>query len=109
MAGDPAGGAVGTPGPPAVLYATTQGWSPKTIKANLQAFFFVNQAVILGGYWWAGLLDREVWRLSASFAVPAAAGTAVGILLFNRVDQPRFRRIVFAVLFGSGVILLIRG
>src|SRR5438034_93983 len=31
------GGAVGTPGPPVVLYATTQGWSPRTIKANLQA------------------------------------------------------------------------
>src|SRR2546422_4960852 len=37
------GGAVGTPGPPVVLYATTQGWSPRTIKANLQAFFVVNQ------------------------------------------------------------------
>src|SRR5712664_4091633 len=33
------GGAVGTPGPPVVLYATTQGWSPRAIKANLQAFF----------------------------------------------------------------------
>jgi len=104
-----AGGAVGTPGPPAVLYVTTQGWSPKTIKANLQAFFFVNQAVILGGYWWAGLIDREVWRLSASFAVPAAVGTTVGILLFNRIDQLRFRRIVFGLLMISGVILLVRG
>ena len=37
------GGAVGTPGPPVVLYATTQGWSPRAIKANLQAFFIVNK------------------------------------------------------------------
>lgn len=103
------GGAVGMPGPPVVLYSTTQGWSPRTIKANLQVFFFVNQVVILTGYWWAGLLTRDVWRLSASFALPAAAGTALGILLFTRVDHARFRQVVFAVLLGSGIILLARG
>ena len=104
-----AGGAVGMPGPPVVLYSTTQGWSPRTIKANLQVFFFVNQVVILAGYWWAGLLTRDVWRLSASFALPAAAGTALGILLFTRVDHARFRQVVFAVLLVSGIILLARG
>jgi hypothetical protein len=30
-------------------------------------------------------------------------------VLFNRVDQSRFRRVVFAILFGSGVVLLTRG
>ncbi len=103
------GGAVGMPGPPVVLYSTTQGWSRQTIKANLQMFFFVNQVVILAGYWWAGIVTREVWRLSASFALPAAAGTALGMLLFNRVDHSRFRQVVFAVLLVSGIILLIRG
>jgi uncharacterized protein len=104
-----AGGAVGMPGPPVVVYSTTQRWSPRTIKANLQVFFFVNQVVILAGYWWAGVLTREVWRLSASFALPAAAGTALGILLFKHVDHVRFRQVVFAVLLVSGVVLLVRG
>ncbi|MEK7700370.1 MAG: sulfite exporter TauE/SafE family protein [candidate division NC10 bacterium] len=103
------GGAVGTPGPPVILYATTQGWSPRTIKANVQAFFVVNQVVILAGYWWAGLLTREVWRLTAVFAVPAIVGVALGVALFNRVDHVRFRRIVFALLFVSGAVLLARG
>jgi uncharacterized membrane protein YfcA len=104
-----AGGAVGLPGPPVVLYSATQEWSPQTIKANLQVFFFVNEMAILAGYWWAGLLTRDVWRLTASFALPAAMGTAVGIALFNRVDHRRFRQVVFAVLFCSGVVLLVRG
>jgi uncharacterized membrane protein YfcA len=103
------GGAVGTPGPPVVLYATTQGWSPRTIKANLQAFFLVNQVVILAGYWWAGLLTREVWRLAALYAVPAIAGVAAGMALFDRIDPVRFRRLVFALLFVSGLVLLARG
>jgi len=103
------GAAVGMPGPPVVLYSTTQRWSPRTIKANLQVFFFVNQVVILAGYWWAGVLTREVWRLSASFALPAAAGTTLGILLFKHVNHVRFRQVVFAVLLASGLVLLARG
>jgi uncharacterized membrane protein YfcA len=103
------GAAVGTPGPPVVLYMASQGWSPRTIKANLQAFFVVNQVVILAGYWWAGLLTAEVGRLAVLFAVPAVVGLIAGIALFDRVDPVRFRKIVFALLFVSGLALLVRG
>lgn len=103
------GGAVGTPGPPVILYAATQGWTPRTLKANLQAFFTVNQAATLAGYWWAGLLTTEVWRFTALFALPAVAGLAGGLILFERIDQASFRRIVFALLFVSGTVLLVRG
>src|SRR5262245_20002728 len=103
------GAAVGTPGPPVILYSAAQGWSPRTIKANLQAFFVVNQVFILGGYWWACVLDGHVWRLAASFAVPAAVGTGLGMLLFSRVDPVRFRRMVFALLLVAGLLLLVRG
>ena len=103
------GGAVGTPGPPVIVYAATQGWSPRAVKANLLAFFTVNQAVILAGYWWADLLGAEVLRLSALLALPAILGAAAGVALFNRIDARRFRQIVFGVLFVSGVVLLLRG
>jgi uncharacterized membrane protein YfcA len=103
------GAGVGTPGPPVVLYTASQGWSPGTIKANLQAFFLVNQVVIMIGYWWAGLLTAEVWRYAAVFLVPATLGLLVGMALFARVDQARFRRIVFAILFASGLLLVVRG
>lgn len=103
------GGAVGTPGPPIVLYATTQGWSPRTIKANVQAFLAVNQAVTLSAYWWTGLISSDVLRFSAILALPALAGVLAGMALFSRIDQVRFRRVVFALLFVSGVTLLVRG
>lgn len=104
-----AGGAVGTPGPPVILYTASQPWSPRAVKGTLQAFFLVNQAVILLGYWWAGLLEAEVGRAAVVFFAPAALALVAGVALFNRVDQRRFRRIVFAVLFVSGVVLLVRG
>jgi uncharacterized membrane protein YfcA len=37
------------------------------------------------------------------------AGLAAGMLLFNRLDRARFRRVVFAVLFVSGLVLLLKG
>lgn len=104
-----AGGAVGTPGPPVILYTAAQPWSKRRVKATLQAFFLANQSVILLGYWWAGLLTRDVWQAGAVFVVPGALGLVAGVVLFNHVDQARFRRIVFAVLFVSGVVLLLRG
>ncbi len=103
------GGAVGTPGPPVILYAAAQDWSPRTVKANIQAFLIVNQALILIGYWWAGLLGPKVWRLTALYAVPAVLGLAAGMLLFTRLDRVRFRRVVFFVLFVSGLVLLLGG
>jgi uncharacterized membrane protein YfcA len=103
------GGAVGLPGPPLIVYAATQPWSPRAFKANVQAFFVVNQGAILVGYWMAGLLDREVARLSVVYLAPAVAGIALGMALFNRVDPVRFRRIVFALLLVSGVVLLVFG
>jgi uncharacterized membrane protein YfcA len=103
------GGAIGTPGPPVILYAAAQGWSARTVKANIQAFLMINQAVILLGYWWAGLLDREIWHLTWLYALPAAAGLAGGMLLFAHLDRQRFRRVVFGVLFLSGLVLVIRG
>jgi uncharacterized protein len=103
------GGAVGTPGPPVIVYATTQGWSPRTMKANTMGFFVANQGAILVGYWWAGLLTPEVMVVSASLALPALAGVGAGVALFGRLDPVRFRRIVFGLLLVSGVVLLVRG
>ena len=79
------------------------------MKATLQAFFLVNQTAILVGYWWAGLVTPDVGRATVLFFAPAALALVLGVALFNRVDQPGFRRIVFAVLFVSGVVLLVRG
>ena len=103
------GGAVGLPGPPVIVYGATQSWSPRTFKANLQAFFVVNQSVILLGYALAGLLTAEVGRLTGLYLLPALVGTLVGMSLFSRIDPVRFRRIVFLLLLVSGLVLLVRG
>ena len=103
------GGAIGTPGPPVILYVMTQGWSPRAIKATLQAFFLVNQTVILIGHWWAGLLTREVVWLASVYALPSVIGVTIGIRLFDRIDQARFRRLIFIMLAVLGLLMCVRG
>jgi uncharacterized membrane protein YfcA len=103
------GGAIGTPGPPVILYAAAQGWSPRAMKATLLCFFLANQVITLVGQWWAGLLTPEVARLALVFAAPALVGVTLGTHLFNYVDHARFRQLVFALLFVLGLTLCLRG
>ena len=93
---------------PCDRHATTQGWSPRTMKANVMGFFVVNQGAILIAYWWAGLLTREALTLAAAFALPPwpASGPASRS---SRLDPVRFRRMIFGLLLISGLILLVRG
>jgi uncharacterized membrane protein YfcA len=103
------GGAIGTPGPPVILYAVAQGWSPRVMKAMLQAFFLVNQSVIIVNHWWAGLLTCDVVRLACLYVVPSAIGVTAGIHLFDRIHQARFRRLLFVLLFVLGLAMCVRG
>jgi hypothetical protein len=46
--------------------------------------------------------------IDLSFSLPAlAAGTAVGVIMFGRVNDALFRRIVLVVLFVAGLALLV--
>jgi uncharacterized protein len=103
------GGAVGVPGPPVVLYAVAQGWSPRAMKATLLGFFFANQMITLMGQWWAGLLTAEVAWLALVFATPAVVGVALGTHLFNYVNHACVRHLLFALLFVLGLTLCLRG
>ena len=59
------------------------------------------------GYWWAELVTQEVVWLAASYALPASAGFALGLHLFTHVDQRLFRRLMFGLLLGLGLLLVL--
>lgn len=103
------GGAIGTPGPPVILYAVAQGWPPRVMKAMLQAFFLVNQSVIVANHWWAGLLTPAVTWLALVYAIPSAIGVTIGMCLFDRIDHVRFRRLMFFCLFVLGLAMFVLG
>jgi uncharacterized protein len=103
------GGAVGAPGPPVVLDAAAQGWSPRAMKATLWGFVVAHQRLTLVGQGWAGLLTAEVAGLGRVVATPAVVGVALGLHLCTSVEHARVRHLVFALLFLRGLPLCRRG
>jgi hypothetical protein len=74
-------------------------------RGVVQPFILVMQIIALGL-----LMPRIDWKsgvlLDLAVSIPAlAAGTALGIVLFGRVDDVLFRRVVLATLFVSGLAL----
>jgi len=102
------GGAYNTSGPPVVLYADCRGWSPDTFKSNLQAFFSINNVLVLVWHAFAGNVTAAVgW--SYLLALPAIAlGVTAALLLDRHISHVLFRRIVLVLLILLGVQLLLR-
>lgn len=100
------GGAYNVSGPPAIVYGQCRRWSPAEFKGNLQAFFLLGDALVIGGHALAGNLTGEVWG-HYTLSVPALAlGVAAGLALERLIRPDVFRRLTLILLVALGVALL---
>ena len=107
-AGGALGGAFNTGGPPAIMYLATQTWSPESIKANLQIYFFIGSIVQLTLYGFSGLLTLDVLILDAQLLPAVLLGVWAGAKLSRRINRAFFQRFVLAALFILGILFVIR-
>ena len=93
-------------GPPIVLYLQGKGLSPAAFRSTTNAFFLVTAVGAVGLLFASGAV--KPWILGAfALALPAAeAGRIFGNRIFERIDELRFRRLVFAVLLTTGSVAL---
>lgn len=88
----------GVGGPPVGLYAANAGWAPGVVRANLHAFFLVQNvatALVLGV------------RLPGLVELAAlATGTAAGLLVASRLAPGIVRAAVLAVSMAGGLALV---
>ncbi len=100
------GGFAAIPGPLTTVWCGLRGWSKDEQRGVYQPF---NQTIILIamiGYGLEGLLTRELGLMSL-YCVPAAlAGMRVGMVGYKRMDERQFQRVVLALLFASGLMLV---
>jgi uncharacterized protein len=99
------GGLIAMPGALPTIWCDLHGIPKGEQRGLVQPFILVMQIVAL-----ALLLPHIEWSskilLDLAVSVPAlAAGTAAGIMLFGRVDDSMFRRVVLMTLLISGVML----
>lgn len=99
-------GAFNTGGPPAVVYTTLCRWDKDLTKSTLQVVFLLTGIIQLVGFVATGMLTGEVATKSLVFSPVLVGGVVLGHLLYKRIDQETFRRILLAVLLVVGVVYL---
>jgi uncharacterized protein len=100
------GGIGGMAGGIPTLWCTLRGWDKDTQRGVMQAFNIAMHVATLTGYLLhGGIITGETLKLFAIIAPALAIPVLLGAILFRRLNQRAFRRIVLVLLFLSGVAL----
>lgn len=93
-------------GPPVVIYLQGKGLGSIPFRATISAFFVLSGVAGALLFFAGGRITGDVAR-EVLVGLPAlAAGFAGGQLLYSRVDEARFRKLVLAVLFASAAVAI---
>jgi hypothetical protein len=93
-------------GPPIAIYLLPQKLSPSLYVGTAVIFFAIVNAVKLLPYWSLGMLKVGNIATIAMLAPLTYVGVKLGLYLNNRFSQKWFDRVVYGVLFLSGLQLL---
>jgi uncharacterized membrane protein YfcA len=78
------------------------------VATSLVFFAALNYAKIIP-YFWLGLFDRTVLLTSLALVPVGVAGIYAGLWLQRRIDTRWFYRVIYSLLFVTGVKLLYDG
>lgn len=107
FAGGMVGGLTAMPGALPTIWCDLRGLAKDHQRGLVQPFIAVMQCAALALLASAGGFSARV-LVNLVMTLPAlAAGTALGIVLFGRVDQVSFRRITLAILLAGGIALVL--
>jgi uncharacterized membrane protein YfcA len=100
------GGIGGMAGGIPTLWCTLRGWDKDTQRGVMQAFNIAMHVATLTGYiLHGGIITGETLKLFGIIAPALAIPVLLGAMVFRRLDQKAFRRVVLGLLFISGVVL----
>ncbi len=106
LTGGVLGGMASLSGPIPIMWVQLRGWSKDEQRGVSQPY---NMAILAVALLWAalsGLLDRT-FLLWAAITLPVSMiGSRLGLMLYGRVNDLQFRKIVLIFLGLSGVVLI---
>ena len=94
-------------GPPFAIYVYSQKLDKTEIVATSAIFFLIANYVKLVPYYFLGQLNTGNLTTSLLFAPLAPLGVWLGVWLHRRVSEKAFFHVSYALLFGSGVKLIV--
>jgi uncharacterized membrane protein YfcA len=101
-------GALSAGGPPVIMYCDSLNLGKKGFKATMQVYFVLLILYKIPLFYLSGLLTHELWRTLLYYSPLVAAGTAGGVLLFGRLSELWFRRIVLILLSAFAVLMFVK-
>jgi len=101
--------ATGTNGPPLVLALQMRKVSPEVFRATLAFTFAVSGAISMALFVGAGMVTRHAVFLAAMAVPLIVVGQRVGLQLQSQLSEKRFNRLVYVLLFVSGVSVAVSG
>lgn len=101
------GGFTGLSGILPTLWCTLQKWSKDRQRSTYQVFNLTMHIATATGYFASGKLGPELPRLLFAALPSLALGSALGYMLYKRVNDAQFRKIVLWLLLISGATLLV--
>lgn len=101
-------GALSAGGPPVIMYCDSLNLGKKGFKATMQVFFVLLILYKIPIFYISGLLTGELWRTLLYYSPFVAVGTIAGILLFHRLSDLWFRRIVLILLTVFAVVMIVK-
>lgn len=102
------GGALGAPGPPAIVYTSLQNWSKDKIKVTLQGIFLVAFSGVVLFHAVSGITTAAVFRFFLVSLPLLFLGTYAGSLFYGRIREEYYKRIVLVLLALLGVLMIYR-
>ena len=102
------GSVFGMGGPPIVIYLLSATTVTEAYLANMQLYFFVTNIYTSGVRALNGLMNMNVLIYTACGCLGIAFGARLGNAVFKRLDIKSLRRMVYAFMIVTGIMLLIR-
>jgi uncharacterized protein len=101
------GGLGGLTGPAPILWASLRGWDRHTQRGVFMVFNICMHSLTLATYFVSGTIPRQAWPLFVIMVPALLVPTVAGFLLYRRVSDLAFRRVVLGLLTVSGAVLIV--
>ncbi len=102
------GGAAGLSGTLPTIWCGLRPWSKAEQRGVYQPFILVIHTATLGWFGATGFVDRQLVGNFLLVLPALALGVWLGLRLYRRIEEARFRRAVLGLLLISGVSLLVQ-
>jgi len=101
------GGAFNIGGPPVVFYIATKEWSKIEIVSSLSLFYVAASTLIILFHVLAGNITKSIAMTFVSILPVQIIGLLLGIHIFRRISEEKYKRFLFVLLIVMGIMLMI--